>query len=75
MTERPLTDYVAGINLDVSDNTMVTGVVVVATVVHMDTGDVALTLATSDGMSWLEQIGMLRAAERIASSGLEPDDN
>jgi hypothetical protein len=71
---RPASEFVQDISLDLSDDTMITGVVLLAKTVHMDSGDVGLYLATSDGVSWLEKLGMLRAAERIVSGVTRDDD-
>jgi hypothetical protein len=39
-----------------------------------DSGRVGLSLRFSEGMSWIERLGMLRAAERIELNDILPDD-
>lgn len=75
MTDKPAAQFVDGISFDLDDHTFITDVVIVAKTVHMDTGRIGLYLSQSDGVSWIEKIGMLRAAERIESVGLAKDDD
>lgn len=75
MTQRPAAEYVENVTFDLSDDELVTDVVIVAKTVRMDSGQVGLYLTQTDGVSWLEKIGMLRAAERIESNGLGIDDH
>lgn len=54
---------------------LVSDAVVVLKVVDGE-GRVRLSLAWSDGMSWIERLGMLHAAELIERpNGLEADDD
>lgn len=50
-----------------ADDAMVSDAVVLLKCVQPD-GGVTLMLAHSDGMSWIERVGMLRIAERIESA-------
>lgn len=65
-------------NLGCSAETLAEGVlatdaVVLLKCVHPD-GSVTLLLSHSDGMSWIERLGMLRAAERIDYRSSSDDD-
>ena len=53
-----------GVTHTPNDGEIVTDAVVALKVVDAD-GRVSLRLAWSDGMSWIERLGMLRAAERV----------
>lgn len=52
-----------GVTHRVGEHELIASAVVLLKVVDED-GDVSLRAAWSDGMSWIERIGMLRAAER-----------
>lgn len=52
-----------GVTQRVRERELVASAVVLLKVVDED-GEVSLRAAWSDGMSWIERIGMLRAAER-----------
>lgn len=52
-----------GVETTLDDDELVAGVVVLLKVVLPD-GAVKLSLAWSEGMSWLERVGMLRVAEQ-----------
>lgn len=64
---RPAADVLAsqGVTLALEDGDLVSGAVVIARTVGED-GQVALTIGTSDGLSWIDQLGMLHAALDIA---------
>lgn len=65
-----------GVTADSLDaDRMITDVIVLAKTVGMDAGDVSLYTAHSDGISWIEKIGMLRAAETIENSGYRNADD
>lgn len=51
-----------GVSASLYEEDLVAGVVVLLKVVQPD-GKVRMSLAWSDGMSWLERVGMLRVAE------------
>lgn len=54
-----------------ADDVLVTDAVALLKCVHPD-GSVSLFMGHSDGMSWIERLGMLRAAERL-ENGSWPD--
>jgi hypothetical protein len=58
-----------GITHEVGPDEQVCGAVVLLTVAEPD-GHVSLRCAWSDGMTWVERLGLLRAAERAEL----PDD-
>ena len=57
-----------GITQEVRPDEQVRGAVVLLTVEEPD-GHLSLRCAWSDGMSWVERIGLLRAAERAELPG------
>lgn len=57
-----------GIILDLSDGDLVASAMVIAKVVDGD-GGVTLLLAESDGISWIEQLGLLTAASDLLRGG------
>ena len=58
-----------GVEQTIKEGELVAGAVVLLKVVTAD-GEVLLRSAWSDGISWVERVGMLRAAERTE---LPPD--
>lgn len=66
-----------GVTASIRDTDLVTDAVVVLKVLD-ESGGVRLSIAWSDGMSWIERLGMLHAAELIERPGpsdaTEPDD-
>jgi hypothetical protein len=65
MQERQLGSIIddLGVTQDVRPDEEVCGAMVLLTVQEAD-GHLSLRCAWSDGMNWVERIGMLRAAER-----------
>ncbi|MER7155435.1 hypothetical protein [Streptomyces lydicus] len=65
---RPIGDVIDGLGITatVDEGELVAGAIVLIKVIDND-GDTRLSLASSDGLSWVERAGMLRVAERIAS--------
>lgn len=57
-----------GVKADLDDEDMVPSAVVLLKTVSMDSG-VAVTIASSEGMSWLDQLGLIEAARLIVTSG------
>lgn len=53
-----------GVTRTEKEGELISGAIVLLKVVDAE-GDVALSVAWSDGMNWIERIGMLRAAEQI----------
>ena len=65
MAQRTLGEMVdqLGVSQQIEDGEQVCGAVVLLTVEEPD-GHLSLRCAWSDGMTWIERIGLLRAAER-----------
>ncbi len=57
-----------------ADGVMVSDAIVLMKCVHPD-GGVTLLVSHSDGMSWIERLGMLRAAERIEGQDFRSVDD
>jgi hypothetical protein len=57
-----------GVDLDLEEGDLVAGVVVIAKVVTAD-GGVTVNLGSSEGMTWLDQLGLLVAANDIVRPG------
>lgn len=75
MSEQHLRDYLGDMSIDVEDGVMVTDVILIAKTVRMDNGNVGLYMAQTEGVSWIEKIGMLRAAEHIEAADLGPAED
>lgn len=79
MTEQligPILDGL-GTTIDLDDGDLVASAFVIAKVIDRD-GDAVLTLASSDGLSWIEQNGLLASAQQIVgqtSIGRKNDDD
>lgn len=56
-----------GVTCDLEDTDLVCSAVVVLSVLVEGESNPRLTIANSDGISWVEQAGLLRLAERITS--------
>jgi len=78
MTAQPLGQILDGLGCQsaLEDGDLVSAAVVVLKVVEPD-GRVRLAMCWSDGLCWIDRIGMLRAAERVELPTLdeahEPD--
>lgn len=57
-----------GVGIDLEDDDLVSGVVLLAKVIAAD-GEVSLTIGASDGMSWLDQLGLIAAADAVCREG------
>lgn len=68
MTEQPIGPILDGLGttIDLEDGDLVASAFVIAKVVDRD-GDVALTLASSEGLSWIDQNGLLTSAQQIVN--------
>jgi hypothetical protein len=75
VTEQKLGDILdgLGVTLDLGEEDIVTSAVVLCKVVKAD-GTVTLGYAQSDGMCWIEGVGMLTAGSDIARQGYDEDD-
>jgi hypothetical protein len=79
MTEQAIGPILDGLGttIDLDDGDLVASAFVIAKVIDKD-GDVSLALASSDGLSWIEQNGLLASAQLIAnqtSIGRKDDDD
>lgn len=64
-----------GITLDLDDGDLVASALVLAKVVGED-GQVSLFVGESEGLSWLEQIGLVTAAQQaIQQTQIAPRDD
>lgn len=61
-----------GVQADLDSGDLVSSAIVVMAVLVEGESNPRLTIANSDGMSWIEQAGLLRLAERICSE--PPED-
>jgi hypothetical protein len=68
VTEQPIGPILDGLGttIDLEDGDLVASAFVIAKVVDRD-GDVALTLASSEGLSWIDQNGLLTSAQQIVN--------
>ncbi|GAA3153631.1 hypothetical protein ACFQ0X_43630 [Streptomyces rectiviolaceus] len=70
MTEQPIGPILdgLGVSLEVDDGDLIASAVVILKVLDKD-GDAALALATSEGLSWIDQNGLLASAQQIVNQG------
>jgi len=66
MSDQPIGPILDGLGatLDLDDGDLVESVVVIAKIVGPD-GQASLSIADSEGMSWIDRIGMLAAAQQV----------
>lgn len=55
-----------GVTLDMEDGDLIASALVIAKVIDEE-GDVSLAMMTSDGLSWIEQNGLLASAQQVVS--------
>ncbi len=69
MTDQPAGPIIdgLGVTIDLSDGDLVSDAVVIAKVVTAD-GGVTVALSSSESMSWLDQFGLIAAANRVVVS-------
>jgi len=60
-----------GVRAELNEGDLVSSAVVVMAVLVEGDNSPRLTIASSDGLSWIEQAGLLRLAERICSGSPE----
>ncbi len=68
MTDQPIGPVLdgLGVTIDLADGDLVSDAVVIAKVVSAD-GDVTVALSSSESMSWLDQFGLISAANAVVS--------
>lgn len=66
MTEQPIGPILDGLGtrIDLDDGDLISAAFVIAKIVDVD-GDVSLALASSEGLSWIDQNGLLTSAQQI----------
>jgi hypothetical protein len=66
MSEQPIGPILDGLGttIDLDDGDLVASAVVIAKVVDRD-GEAALMLASSEGLSWIDQNGLIASAQQI----------
>lgn len=66
MTEQPIGPILDGLGmtLELDDGDLVASACVIAKVVDKD-GDVSLAMGSSEGLSWIEQNGLISSAQQI----------
>jgi hypothetical protein len=71
-----LTDRLGALDLDfpLDDGDLLVSAVVVMSVLEDGDSRPRLCIATNESMSWIEQAGLLRLAERICSEPPDADD-
>jgi hypothetical protein len=73
VTEQPIGPILDGLGtlIELEDGDLVASAFVIAKVIDKD-GEVSLTLASSEGLSWIDQNGLLASAQQIVSqTGVE----
>lgn len=76
MTEQKIGDILdgLGVKLDLDEQDIVPSALVLCKVVKAD-GTVELGVAQSDGMCWIEGVGMITAGSDIVRQGYAEDDD
>jgi hypothetical protein len=79
VTEQPIGPILDGLGttIELDDGDLVASAFIIAKVVEAN-GDVSLALASSDGLSWIEQNGLLASAQQIVNQtniGRKGDDD
>ena len=74
--EAPIGDVLdtLGVKAELDGSDLVSSAVVVMSVLVEGDDNPRLTIASSEGMSWIQQAGLLRLAERICSEPPRPED-
>ena len=68
MTEQPIGPILDGLGttIDLDEGDLVASAFVIAKVIEAN-GDVSLAIASSEGLSWIEQNGLLASAQQIVN--------
>ena len=68
MTEQPIGPILDGLGttLELDEGDLVASALVIAKVIDKD-GQVTLAMASSEGLSWIEQNGLLTSAQQIVN--------
>ncbi|MEW1565836.1 hypothetical protein AB0454_22955 [Streptomyces sp. NPDC093509] len=66
MSDQPIGPILDGLGtlIDLDDGDLIASALVIAKVVDAN-GKVALSIATSDGLSWIDQNGLLTSAQQV----------
>jgi hypothetical protein len=62
-----------GVELEIDTDDRITAAIVLTKVVDMATGTVSLGLAASDGLDWVDQLGLLQAADLVMRNQADTD--
>jgi hypothetical protein len=63
-----------GVRVELDDTDLVSSAVVVMSVMVEGDDNPRLMIASSEGLGWIQQAGLLRLAERICSEPPRPED-
>ena len=76
MAQQPVGDVIdsLGVKVELNDTDLVSSAVVVMSVLVEGDDNPRLMIASSEGLGWIQQAGLLRLAERICSEPPSPED-
>lgn len=60
--------------LELAEGEMVSGAILIAKVTNFETGETLVSMETTKGMDFIEQIGIMRVATTIVETGGGKDD-
>lgn len=63
-----------GVRLELDELSRITAALVLTKCVDMETGQVSLGLAASDSLDWVDQLGLLQAADLVMRNQADTDD-
>ena len=64
-----------GVTLDLADTDLLTDVMVVGKIADLTDGGTNIVIGLSDGMDWVNQLGLLAAANVVLQSRLRTQDD
>lgn len=73
MSDRPAGPIIdgLGVTVDLDDEDLITEVVVIGKCTRLsDGGGTSLVLASSDGIDWVSQLGLIEGARRVVLDGI-----